>query len=93
MERRRGPAYVFDVGREVVMMVAMMLPSATPMILLFASVNRRREVAQDPLLSALLFAGSYVVVWAGFAMLATAAGLPRKKGVTERRCCASTIFT
>jgi predicted metal-binding membrane protein len=56
-----------------VMMVAMMLPSASPMILLFAKVNRTRQQAQTPYLPTSLFAGSYVIVWAGFALIATAA--------------------
>ena len=57
----------------MVMMVAMMLPSATPMILLFASANRKRLEAQDPYLHTSFFAGAYVVVWAGFAVIATLA--------------------
>ena len=57
----------------MVMMVAMMLPSAAPMILLFASANRKRQHAQAPYLLTSLFVGSYVVVWAGFAMIATLA--------------------
>lgn len=56
-----------------VMMVAMMLPSTAPMILLFANVNRRHQQAQEPYLLTSLFAGSYVVVWAGFALIATLA--------------------
>jgi predicted metal-binding membrane protein len=57
----------------MVMMVAMMLPSAAPMILLFASANRKRQLAQEPYLRTSLFAGSYVVVWSGFALIATLA--------------------
>ncbi len=57
----------------LVMMVAMMLPSAAPMILLFASANRKRQQAQDPYLPTSLFAGAYVIVWAGFAVIATLA--------------------
>jgi predicted metal-binding membrane protein len=57
----------------MVMMVAMMLPSAAPMILLFAGANRKRQQAQDPYLPTSLFAGAYIVVWAGFAAMATLA--------------------
>jgi predicted metal-binding membrane protein len=57
----------------MVMMVAMMLPSAAPMILLFASANRKRQQDQDPYLPTSLFAGAYIVVWAGFALIATLA--------------------
>jgi predicted metal-binding membrane protein len=57
----------------VAMMVAMMLPSATPMILLFANVDRKRQHAQTPYLPTALFAASYLVTWAGFALIATTA--------------------
>ena len=47
---------VWDVGYAVlmffmwwVMMIAMMLPSATPMVLLFATVNRKQKAAGNPL--------------------------------------------
>ena len=55
-----------------VMMVAMMVPSASPMILLRARIDR----APDPRsrrLNSLLFAGCYVLVWTGFAALAALA--------------------
>ncbi len=54
-----------------VMMVAMMLPSATPMILLYEQVNRKRESqgkARNPIA---LFIGGYLLVWIGFSVLAT----------------------
>src|ERR1700694_4233406 len=54
-----------------VMMVAMMLPSAAPMILLFATVNRKRHQAERPYLPTSLFTFSYVAVWAGLALIAT----------------------
>src|SRR5262245_54960222 len=57
----------------MVMMVAMMLPSDAPMILLFASANRKRQLAQEPYLLTSLCAISYVVVWTGFALIATLA--------------------
>jgi predicted metal-binding membrane protein len=57
----------------MVMMVAMMLPSASPMILVFANANRRRHEAQDPYLHTSLFASAYLVVWVGFAAIATLA--------------------
>jgi predicted metal-binding membrane protein len=54
-----------------IMMVAMMLPSAAPMILLFATIERRRG-AGSPLAATAAFAASYVVVWIGFSVAATA---------------------
>ena len=57
----------------MVMMVAMMLPSAAPMLLVFANANRKRHEAHDPYLHTSLFASAYLVVWAGFAVMATLA--------------------
>jgi predicted metal-binding membrane protein len=54
-----------------VMMVAMMVPSAAPMILLFATVNRRRKEQSRPFVSTGVFLSGYLVVWAGFALGAT----------------------
>ena len=54
-----------------VMMVAMMLPSATPMILLYEKVNRKRELkgrARDPIA---IFVGGYLLAWMGFSVFAT----------------------
>ncbi len=54
-----------------VMMVAMMIPSATPMIMLYRRVAVKNRQA-GALLGVLLFAGGYVVIWTGFSALATA---------------------
>ena len=54
-----------------VMMVAMMVPSAAPMVLLFATVNRRRKEQSRPFVSTGVFLSGYLVVWAGFALGAT----------------------
>ncbi len=54
-----------------VMMVAMMVPSASPMILIFATINRKRLAAQTPLIRTGLFLLGYLLVWAGFSALAT----------------------
>ncbi|MGI8538398.1 MAG: DUF2182 domain-containing protein [Rubrobacteraceae bacterium] len=56
-----------------VMMVAMMIPSAAPMILVFAGVNRRRREQQLPYTPTGVFLLGYLVVWAGFSILATVA--------------------
>ena len=63
-----------------VMMVAMMLPSAAPMILMFTGLNRRRrEAGQPPHVATPLFVLGYLVVWAAFSVAAAAAqwGLQR----------------
>jgi predicted metal-binding membrane protein len=50
-----------------VMMVAMMLPSAAPMILLFVAVSKRAR----PPGRTTLFASGYLLVWGGFSVIAT----------------------
>ncbi len=42
-----------------VMMVAMMIPTAAPMILVFANVNRRRQEQERPHVPTVVFLGSY----------------------------------
>ena len=54
-----------------VMMVAMMLPTATPMILLYERICRRRESQGKPRNPIALFVGGYLLVWIGFSVLAT----------------------
>jgi predicted metal-binding membrane protein len=60
-------------GMWAVMMVAMMTPSAAPMILMFAGINRRRREQQGSYVPTGVFFVGYLVVWAAFAVLATAA--------------------
>lgn len=55
------------------MMVAMMLPSAAPMILLFASVNRRRREQEGPFVPTGFFLLGYLAVWTAFSALAALA--------------------
>jgi predicted metal-binding membrane protein len=53
-----------------VMMVAMMLPSAAPMLLLFARVNRGQQGSR-PYVPTAIFAGGYLLAWGGFSAIAT----------------------
>ncbi|OGL01702.1 MAG: hypothetical protein A3J45_11810, partial [Candidatus Rokubacteria bacterium RIFCSPHIGHO2_02_FULL_69_13] len=53
-----------------VMMVAMMIPSASPMILTFATINRKRLADETPLIRTGLFLVGYLLVWAGYSLLA-----------------------
>lgn len=55
-----------------VMMVAMMVPSAAPVILTVAAIDRRRS-EKPPLTRTGLFLAGYLVVWSGFSVAATAA--------------------
>ena len=54
------------------MMTAMMLPSATPMVLLFASMNRKQKESGSPFVSTSIFASAYLIAWAGFSLAAVA---------------------
>lgn len=54
----------------ITMMVGMMLPSAAPMLLLFARLRRVSYPAKNPANEILLFAAGYVLVWAGFSLAA-----------------------
>ena len=56
----------------VVMMVAMMLPSAAPTILLFAALTRTQASA-SPLSPTAGFAAGYVLLWGVFSLVATLA--------------------
>ncbi len=55
-----------------VMMVAMMLSSAAPVVLLFAAINRKQEENGNPFVPTSIFASAYLIVWAGFSMVAVA---------------------
>ena len=54
-----------------VMMVAMMVPTAAPMVLTFSRVNRKRRARQQPYVSTSIFLGGYLVAWTGYSLLAT----------------------
>ena len=54
-----------------VMMVAMMAPSAAPMLLMFAALNRRRRDQDAPYVPTGIFLAGYVIVWTVFAAAAT----------------------
>ena len=56
-----------------VMMVAMMVPSAAPMILAFLTLNQRRRTTSRPLVPVGLFLLGYLVVWSTYSALATLA--------------------
>ena len=56
----------------IVMMVAMMTPSAAPMVLIFAAVSEKRRQETRPYVPAAIFLGGYLSVWAAFSLAATA---------------------
>ena len=56
-----------------VMMIAMMVPSAAPTILLFAAIKRRQAATENPVIASWLFLAGYLVIWAGFSLVAVSA--------------------
>jgi predicted metal-binding membrane protein len=56
----------------LVMMVAMMLPSAAPMILLYAHFSRQAQRQGAVPTPVAVFAGVYLLLWAGFSLVAAA---------------------
>ena len=54
-----------------VMMIAMMLPSAAPMILLFAAANTKAVTPRSAAVPTSIFAAGYLLAWGGFSLLAT----------------------
>ena len=64
----------FYVSVWIVMMAAMMLPSAAPMVVVHSAVQRRRrEIGRDGKVGgSIAFVGGYLVVWAAFGVVAYA---------------------
>jgi len=55
-----------------VMMVGMMIPSATPMIMVFSQTYRKRISQRKPYVPTSLFVFGYLVIWTAFSVIATA---------------------
>lgn len=53
------------------MMLAMMLPSATPMILTFAKVQRNRREREQPFVATSIFVFGYLAMWTAFSAVAS----------------------
>ena len=56
-----------------VMMIAMMVPSATPMVFAFLQVNQGRKAANRPYVPVTIFLLGYLAVWTAFSAFATLA--------------------
>jgi predicted metal-binding membrane protein len=63
--------YVFAMW--AVMMIGMMMPSAAPMILIYARVGRQAAMQGKPFASSSWFAGGYLLAWTAFSLVATSA--------------------
>jgi predicted metal-binding membrane protein len=56
-----------------VMMVAMMVPSAAPMVLAFLTVNQRRQSAGRQFVPVGIFLAGYLAIWTAYSAIATLA--------------------
>jgi predicted metal-binding membrane protein len=77
-----------------IMMVAMMLPSAAPMILLFAMINRKQRERAAPYVPTGMFAAGYLLVWGAFSLVAvmTQWGLERTGLLSSMMASTSVMF-
>jgi predicted metal-binding membrane protein len=77
-----------------VMMVGMMMPSVTPMVLLYASVGRKAAESGKPLAATGWFGAGYLSAWIGFSLAATTAQwlLSRFALITPMMSSASDLF-
>ena len=56
-----------------IMMVAMMVPSASPMILLFARMQRQQKEKGSPFVPTSVFTAGYLMTWGAFSVIAAGA--------------------
>ncbi|HZV99748.1 MAG TPA: DUF2182 domain-containing protein [Methylophilaceae bacterium] len=78
----------------LIMMIGMMLPSAAPMILLYARVGRQAATHEQPFAATGWFAAGYLLVWAAYSLAATCAQfmLERALLLTPMMESASSVF-
>jgi len=55
----------------LVMMIGMMTPSVSPLVLIFAKVNRQKKQQAHPFVNSAYLIAGYFVIWAVFSLLAT----------------------
>lgn len=73
MQRWGGVDLLLLFAMWAAMMIAMMTPSASPMILMFAAINRRRAEAGGPVVRTGVFALGYLVMWTAYSGVAALA--------------------
>ena len=73
MQPWTGSEFGLRLAMWAVMMVAMMVPTAAPMTLVYAAVARKAAAQDSPLPPTFLFVAGYVAVWGLFGVLATVA--------------------
>ncbi len=88
-----GTDLAFGFVMWTVMMTAMMLPSVTPVILLYARVGRQAQAQHQPFAATGWFVGGYLLAWVGFSGLAALlqAGLARAALLTPQMASANQV--
>jgi len=71
-DARDGGQFLLTFLMWAVMMVAMMVPAASPMILTFGTINRRRAASGTPSVPTAIFLAGYLVIWSAFSLGAAA---------------------
>lgn len=89
-----GADLVMLVAMWIVMMIAMMLPSAAPLVLLFATIARRRRQRHSPAAPTSALAGGYLAAWTIFSVGAALAQwmLQRAAMLTPAMASGSAMF-
>lgn len=79
----------------IIMMTAMMLPTAGPMILTFSFISRERKQKQQPYVKTSLFVMGYLIVTIGYSFVATLLqwGLHNKALLTSVGASSSYLFS
>ena len=77
-----------------VMMVAMMLPSAAPAVLLYAAISKKIAAQDYPGRATVFFAAGYIAAWSGFSLGATGLqwGLERLALLSPMMVSTSAVF-
>jgi predicted metal-binding membrane protein len=65
--------FVLRLAMWAVMMVAMMVPTAAPMTLMYAAVARKAAAQHNPLAPTFVFVTGYIAMWTIFSLVATIA--------------------
>ena len=89
-----GGEFSLRLAMWTVMMVAMMVPSAAPMTLVYSAVARKAAAQQSPLPPTFVFVAGYATIWGIFAVLATLAqwGLDAAAVLSPTMASNSTVF-
>ena len=64
--------FVLTFAMWALMMVAMMVPTAAPMTLMYAAVARKAAAQHNPLAPTFIFVTGYITMWVIFGLVATA---------------------